>query len=86
MTSPLLRKYPGNCHCGAFKFHLLIPELNFVTECNCSICFKKGYKWIYPSPGSFVIEKGEGGLRGYKFGNGEVVHKVCLNLRLKRGR
>jgi hypothetical protein len=86
MTSPVLKKYPGNCHCGAFKFHLLIPELISVTECNCSICFKKGYKWIYPPPGRFVVEKGEGDLREYGFGKGEIVHKVYLNLRLKRER
>ena len=76
-TSPQERKtYHGNCHCGAFKFSANIPELEKVTECNCSICFKKGYKWIFPSKCGVTVEKGEGVLRGYEFGQRATVHKV----------
>jgi hypothetical protein len=76
MTNHPLKIYKGNCHCGAFKFRVQIPELATVTECNCSICFRKGYKWIFPNPDSFTIEKGEGGLREYKAGS--AVHKASL--------
>jgi hypothetical protein len=70
--------YKGNCHCGAFIFKIKIPKLSSVTECNCSICFKKGCKWIFPSSGNFTVEKGEGSLKDYKFGTGEIMHKVLL--------
>ena len=74
--TPELKTYKGNCHCGAFKFRINIPELTSVTECNCSICFRKGYKWIFPGADNFTIEKGGGSLRDYTFGACSIVHKV----------
>jgi hypothetical protein len=71
-----LKTYKGNCHCGAFKFTVEIPELTSVGECNCSICFRKGYKWIFPGAGCFTIEKGEGSLKDYEFGKHSMSHKV----------
>ncbi|TGO77074.1 hypothetical protein BELL_0124g00120 [Botrytis elliptica] len=43
--TPELKTYNGNCHCGAFKFTIKMPEITTATQCNCSICFKKGYRW-----------------------------------------
>lgn len=74
-----LKTYHGNCHCGRFKFHLKIPTLTSVTECNCSICFKKGYKWIFPGADSFFIERGEGTLTNYDFGPLTMSHAFCGN-------
>lgn len=71
-----LKTYHGNFHCGAFKFSIKIPELKEVTECNCSICFKKGYKWIFPGEGGFTVVKGEESLKEYEFGQKATVHKV----------
>lgn len=76
-STPELKTYQGNCHCGAFKFNIKIPELTSVTECNCSICFKKGYKWVFPGPGCFTVEKGEGNLKDYRFGKCSILHKFC---------
>jgi hypothetical protein len=72
----VLKTYHGNCHCGAFRFSVKIPDITKVTECNCSICFKKGYKWIFPREGCFTVEKGEGALKEYEFGQKATVHKV----------
>ncbi|KAE9373063.1 hypothetical protein N431DRAFT_373259 [Stipitochalara longipes BDJ] len=77
VQAPDLTAYKGNCHCGAFRFSIKIPEITTVIECNCSICFKKGYKWLYPSNGNFTVEKGEGSLQDYEFGSREMVHKFC---------
>ena len=74
--TPDLKTYKGNCHCGAFKFSIKIPELTSVTECNCSICFRKSYKWVFPGAGCFTIEKGDGGLKNYEFGERSMLHKV----------
>lgn len=75
--APELKTYYGNCHCGAFKFNIRIPELTSATECNCSICFKKAYKWVFPGPDCFTIEKGDGILKEYEFGKKTMAHKFC---------
>jgi len=74
--TPELKTYKGNCHCGVFKFNIRIQELTSVTECNCNICFKRGYKWVFPGAGCFTIEKGDKSLKYYEFGKGSMLHKV----------
>lgn len=74
--TPELKTYHGNCHCGAFKFTIKMPEITTVTQCNCSICFKKGYRWVFPGEGCFEITKGEGTLRDYHFGQRTMAHRV----------
>jgi len=71
------KTYYGNCRCGVFKFRLVIPKLKEVTECNCRICFKKGYKWVFPGEGGFIVDKGEGKLREYNFGPHTMSHCFC---------
>ena len=68
---------PRNCHCDTFKFRVLHPEPDSVTEYICSMCFNKNYKWIYPLPENFTIEKGSlVSLSIYTFGKGELMHIV----------
>jgi hypothetical protein len=74
--TPELMTYKGNCHCGVFKFNIKIPEPTSVTECNCKICFKRGYKWVLPFAGCFTIEKGDKSLKDYELGTGSMLHKV----------
>ncbi|KUJ17179.1 uncharacterized protein LY89DRAFT_685108 [Mollisia scopiformis] len=74
---PELKTYNGNCHCGAFKFSVQMPDIKSVVECNCSICFRKGYKWAFPGEGPFTIERGGGDLKEYEFGVKSMVHKFC---------
>ena len=74
--TPELKTYHGNCHCGAFKFTIKMPEITTVTQCNCSICFKKGYRWVFPGEGCFEITKGEGALKDYHFGQRTMAHRV----------
>ena len=33
-----LKEYHGNCHCGAVRFSVKMPELKEVSHCNCSHC------------------------------------------------
>ncbi|ESZ89779.1 hypothetical protein SBOR_9839 [Sclerotinia borealis F-4128] len=72
-----LKTYHGNCHCGAFKFTIKMPEITTVTQCDCSICFKKGYRWVFPAKDCFEIIKGEGTLKEYHFGKRTMVHRFC---------
>lgn len=74
-----LKTYRGNCHCGAFVYEAQLPEINSAAQCNCSICYKKGYLWLFPGPGDFQVVKGdEADLRVYTFGEGTTLHKVRL--------
>ena len=75
-STPELKTYHGNCHCGAFKFSIKIPELTSVFECSCSVCLKAGYKWTFPGAGCFLVEKGESALKDYEFGSRTMAFKV----------
>jgi hypothetical protein len=78
-ATPELKPYNGNCHCGAFKFTAKLPELTVVNKCNCSFCFKTGYRWVFPGPdpGDFVVTKGEGTLKEYRFGPKSMSFQFC---------
>ncbi|KAJ7643244.1 Mss4-like protein [Mycena rosella] len=75
--SPLVT-YRGNCHCGAFKFTVKLPELKTVYACDCSLCSRNAYLWARPElKAHFVVEKGEGALKDYVWGNRTMAHKFC---------
>ncbi|RDL35823.1 uncharacterized protein BP5553_06435 [Venustampulla echinocandica] len=71
--------YHGNCHCGAVKFTLTLPTITMINECNCSICFRKNYAWIFPPVGGLVFQEGRGRekMKGYEFGGKSMVHEFC---------
>ena len=79
MSDTPLKKYRGNCHCGAFQFSIEIPEVGEVTICNCTICLKKGYLGIRAPASALIVTKGEDSLADYKFGKELVAHKVHEN-------
>lgn len=70
-----LKSYRGNCHCGAFIFELKMPEIKGASECNCSLCKKKGYLFVLPE-GDMTVIKGEGSLKEYTFNEGNTKHRV----------
>ncbi|ROT40701.1 hypothetical protein SODALDRAFT_330442 [Sodiomyces alkalinus F11] len=74
-----LKTYRGNCHCGAFVYEVRLPEIKSVWECNCSLCYKKGYLLVMPSsPDQFRIVKGsEEILATYSFNQKKAKHKFC---------
>lgn len=76
MTENNLMTYKGNCHCAAFQFEIDVPEIKEALACNCSICFKKGYLWIFPKKKDLRVIKGEESLVGYQWGSKNVTHKV----------
>ncbi|KAK5652661.1 hypothetical protein OQA88_10255 [Cercophora sp. LCS_1] len=57
-----------------------LPEIKSATECNCNICAKKAYLWLYASREAFRVVKGNGNaLTPYTFGAELAVHKFCSN-------
>ncbi|KAF2835203.1 hypothetical protein M501DRAFT_923307, partial [Patellaria atrata CBS 101060] len=53
--------YDANCNCGALQFRVkLSPALGDqkVTTCNCSICLKNGYLFLYSPNETIEVVKG----------------------------
>ncbi|KAL2130441.1 hypothetical protein VTI74DRAFT_6387 [Chaetomium olivicolor] len=75
-TEQSTKKYRGNCHCGAFVFEVEVPEIKTVSDCNCSICTKRGYLWLVPQKPLNVV-KNEGKLVHYSFASKNMDHQFC---------
>jgi len=71
--------YPANCYCGAVRFTVRIPSLtdHEVTQCNCSICTRNGYLFVYPEIENVSFQKGYDYLHSYSFGLKSKQHKFC---------
>lgn len=63
-----------------------MPEIKTSSECNCSMCHKKGYAWVFPSEDNLSIIKGSiEGLTAYKFNSENFTHRVgCTPVALAR--
>lgn len=71
-----MKTYLGGCHCGRVRFQVT-GDLKSVTECNCSICVRKGYlHWIIP-PSQFKLLAGDDQLTTYRFNTGTARHHFC---------
>jgi hypothetical protein len=66
----------GGCHCGRVRFRVT-ADLDRVTECNCSICAKKGFLHLIVPPEAFVLLSGREDLTTYRFNTGVAQHHFC---------
>ena len=66
----------GGCHCGRVRFRVT-ANLDCVTECNCSICAKKGFLHLFVPPGQFELLCGKDDLTTYRFNTGTAQHTFC---------
>lgn len=50
-----------------------------MVTCNCSICQRNGYMFVYPDKENVTFESGceEESLGSYKFGSEVISHKFC---------
>jgi hypothetical protein len=71
-----MQTYRGSCHCGRVQF-AVTTDLTRVSECNCSICRRKGYLHHMVPPDRFRLLQGEGDLTTYQFGTGRARHLFC---------
>ena len=68
--------YHGSCHCGAVAFEVE-GELEQVTECNCSICRRKGsLLWFVPRSQLRLLTPEEN-LATYTFNTQMIHHRFC---------
>jgi hypothetical protein len=72
----MLKIYEGGCHCGRVRFRLK-ADLGTVTECNCSICSKKGFLHLIVPPEDFELLRGADALTTYRFNTGVAQHTFC---------
>src|SRR5262249_12863722 len=61
-----LRTMEGGCHCGRVRFRVT-ADLERVTDCNCSVCTKKGFLHLIVSPERFELLSGKDDLTTYQF-------------------
>jgi hypothetical protein len=72
----MTKTYDGGCHCGRVRFRVT-ASLDGVTECNCSICTKKGFLHLIVEPAQFELLSGADALTTYRFNTGTARHTFC---------
>ena len=68
--------YEGGCHCGAVRFRVVVDE-HAVSDCNCSMCTKKGILHLIVPLDCFEILQGADNLTTYRFNTGVAKHTFC---------
>ena len=71
-----METYQGGCHCGRVRFAVTV-DLDTITECNCSICTKKGIWHLIVPREQFKLLSGEDDLTTYTFNTGVAKHTFC---------
>jgi len=68
--------YRGSCHCGRVTFEVE-ARLDYVVDCNCSICRRRGALWHGAKESDLRILTGEADLALYQFGTKTAKHYFC---------
>ena len=68
--------WQGGCHCGQVRFEVT-AAIEQVTDCNCSICNKKGFLHLIVDPSQFRLLRGDHALVSYRFNTGTAEHRFC---------
>ena len=72
-----MHTYHGSCHCGFVRFEIDTDGIDKVTECNCSICHKKGALFHRVPAERFRLTAGEDDLTHYQFNKRIARHQFC---------
>ena len=72
----MLETRDGGCHCGRVRFRARI-DLEQLSQCNCTICTKKGILHLGAAPEDFDLLSGRDALSVYTFGTGVAQHTFC---------
>ncbi len=71
-----MKTYEGGCHCGRVRFRVTV-DLDRVSECNCSMCAKKGFLHVIVPLGCFELLSGADALTTYEFNTRVAKHRFC---------
>ncbi len=72
-----MHTYHGSCHCGFVRFEIDTDGIDKLTECNCSICHKKGALFHRVPAERFRLTAGEDALVLYQFNKRIARHFFC---------
>ncbi len=72
----MMQTHSGGCHCGRVRFRVT-AELTGITDCNCSVCTKKGFLHLIVPPERFELLSGAGDLTTYQFNTNTAKHTFC---------
>jgi hypothetical protein len=72
----MLETREGGCHCGRVRFRARV-DLDRLSQCNCSICTKKGILHLAVEFEDFALLAGKEALSVYTFGTGAAQHTFC---------
>jgi len=71
-----MKTYIGSCHCGRVQFRVT-ADLDRVSQCNCSMCTKKGILHLIVPPAQFELLAGRDELTTYEFNTRTAKHTFC---------
>ena len=71
-----MQSWEGGCHCGRVRFRVS-GDLTGVSDCNCSVCTKKGFLHLIVPPEQFELLSGEDAIETYQFNTGTARHMFC---------
>src|SRR5687768_16460439 len=66
----------GGCHCGRVRFRVT-ADLDKVSDCNCTMCSKKGILHLIVPPEQFDLISGKDDLATYHVNTGTAKHMFC---------
>ena len=66
----------GGCHCGEVRFRAKV-DLDRLSQCNCTVCTKKGILHLVTDPADFELLKGKDAITAYTFQTGVAQHTFC---------
>ncbi len=75
--------HTGGCHCGRVSFEVIAPSRLTVSNCNCSICTKSGYRHLLVSADRFKLLSGQDALTTYSFNTRTAKHLFCSTCGIK---
>ena len=72
----MLEQREGGCHCGRVRFRARV-DLDLLSQCNCTVCTKKGILHLPVVLENFELLRGKNSLTTYTFGTGVAQHTFC---------
>ncbi len=68
--------HKGSCHCGKIRYEVE-GDIGEVTECNCSICRRRGHLLWFVPRGRLRLHTPESNLATYTFNTHRIKHHFC---------
>ena len=78
----MLKTYAASCHCGAAHFTASLDLSEGIRKCNCTYCFKTGYRKAFAYGDGIEVTRGEDMIGHYaaepsSWPPGHIDHMFC---------